>query len=132
MTTVPTERTGTLSSEVAEEIRAMMGRKRVSGARLAQMLGVSAAWISYRLSGTQPIDLNDLQRIARALEVPVGALLPRSIGRPNDSSSRLTERPDRTRPRGRSARERTRPVSPVPPTQRRPQPVKTNPTRVAA
>jgi len=123
MTVTSDERVVGLSVQVAEEIRAMLGRKRMSQAHLARALGVSAMWISDRLRGVQPIDLNDLERIARALQVPVGSLLPGSI---NDGSARLTVRPSRTHPRGRSASERTRPVSPVPPTLRRPRPIGTD------
>jgi transcriptional regulator with XRE-family HTH domain len=65
-----------LSEQVAEEIRVMMTRRRMSGRQLAQRLNVSPAWVSYRLTGTQPIDLNDLQQIADVLEVAVGDLLP--------------------------------------------------------
>lgn len=67
-----------LSDRVAEEIRSWMGRRRISGAALARALGVSPAWVSYRLTGTQPIDLNDLQRIAAVLSVEAADLLPRS------------------------------------------------------
>lgn len=55
-----------------------MLRRKMTGARLAKQLDVSAAWISYRLTGAQPIDLNDLQRIAEALQVGVIDLLPRA------------------------------------------------------
>jgi transcriptional regulator with XRE-family HTH domain len=68
----------TLTGRVAEEIRVVMTRRRFSGARLAKELGVSPAWISYRLTGTQPIDLNDLERIATALGVKVADLFPRA------------------------------------------------------
>lgn len=67
-----------LSDRVAEEIRSWMGRRRISGAALARALGVSPAWVSYRLTGVQPIDLNDLQRIAAILNVEVADLLPRA------------------------------------------------------
>lgn len=70
------ERTATLSELVAEEIRALMARRRASGRDLAGKLGVSPSWISYRLSGKQPIDVNDLMLIARALGVEVHELLP--------------------------------------------------------
>jgi transcriptional regulator with XRE-family HTH domain len=70
------ERTATLSEMVAEEIRALMARRKVSGRELAGQLGVSPSWISYRLSGKQPIDVNDLLRIANALSVGVHELLP--------------------------------------------------------
>jgi Predicted transcriptional regulator len=69
--------TATLSERVAEEVRAMLARRRVSGRKLADQLGVSPSWVSYRLTGAQPIDLNDLERIASALNVEVIDLLPR-------------------------------------------------------
>lgn len=70
------ERSATLSQMVAEEIRALMARRRVSGRQLAGELGVSPSWVSYRLTGTQPIDINDLMLIAKALGVGVHDLLP--------------------------------------------------------
>lgn len=70
------ERTATLSEMVAEEIRALMARRKVSGRELSAKLGVSPSWISYRLSGKQPIDVNDLLRIANALGAGVHELLP--------------------------------------------------------
>lgn len=70
------ERTATLSEMVAEEIRALMARRKVSGRELSAKLGVSPSWISYRLSGKQPIDINDLLRIANALGAGVHELLP--------------------------------------------------------
>jgi transcriptional regulator with XRE-family HTH domain len=85
---------------VAEEIRAMMARRRVSGAALAAELGVSPAWVSYRLSGKQAIDLNDLERIAAVLQAEVSDLLPRSVPPSNpwslesgSSVRRINERP---------------------------------------
>src|SRR5690242_11047111 len=70
------ERTATLSDLVAEEVRALLARRRISGRQLATELGVSPSWVSYRLTGVQAIDLNDLMRIARALGVGVHDLLP--------------------------------------------------------
>lgn len=75
-----------LSSQVAEEIRVLMTRRRVSGRRLATLLGVSPAWISYRLTGSQPIDLNDLQRIAEAFGVDAISLIPRKAGAMNSAT----------------------------------------------
>ena len=43
---------------------------------LAELLGVSRSWVSYRLRVEQTIDLDDLERIAAALDVPVSRLLP--------------------------------------------------------
>lgn len=69
--------TMTLSEAVAEEIRVLLVRRRMSGRQLAAMLNVSQTWMSTRLNGTTPIDLNDLERIAAALGVDVMDLFPR-------------------------------------------------------
>ena len=71
----------TLSERVAEEIRAMLGRQRMSGRQLANKLGVSQSWMSTRLAGTTPIDLNDLERIAAILHVDIFELMPHREGR---------------------------------------------------
>lgn len=81
MTTTPTDRARTFSDQVADEIRAAYGRKRWSQARLAREMGVSPAWLNYRLTGTQEIGVNDLQRIAEVLGVRVMDLLPASARR---------------------------------------------------
>lgn len=65
-----------LQSYVAAEIRAEMARRRVSQVDLASALGRSNAWVSVRLSGKQAIDLNDLEQMADALDVPADRLLP--------------------------------------------------------
>lgn len=67
--------TRTLSDIAAEEIRALLGRKRMSQAELARRLNVTGAWLNYRLTGRQPIDLNDLQVIAAALGTEPANLL---------------------------------------------------------
>lgn len=66
---IDVRQTQTLSERVAEEIRVLLARRRMSQAELARRLHVSGAWLNYRLTGKQPIDLNDLQAIADALEV---------------------------------------------------------------
>jgi transcriptional regulator with XRE-family HTH domain len=70
--------TYTLSERVAEEIRAALARRRMSGRQLAAALGVSQTWMSTRLNGVTPIDLNDLERIAGVINVEVSDLLPPS------------------------------------------------------
>lgn len=84
----------------------MMTRRRVKQSELARALGKSEQWVSVRLRGVQPIDLNDLQQIADVLGVAAADLLPRE-GRlittaasaaetartSNDRSSRPAERP---------------------------------------
>lgn len=51
----------------------------MSGRQLAAAMNVSPSWINYRLTGRQPIDLNDLYRIARALDIPVLQLFPYNL-----------------------------------------------------
>lgn len=68
--------TATLGERVAEEVRALMARRRMSGRKLADLLGVSPSWVSYRMTGVTPIGLDDLQRIAEVLNVEVADLLP--------------------------------------------------------
>jgi transcriptional regulator with XRE-family HTH domain len=67
-----------LAERVGQEIRVLMLRRGVTGERLARELGTSAAWVSYRLSGKQPIDMSDLERIASVLGVEPIALLQAS------------------------------------------------------
>lgn len=131
----------TLSETAAEEILAMLARRRMNKSALARQLGVSHTWVTNRLSGYQEIGLNELQRIAAILDVEVTELLPRptpgrvvaTIGsrtgqEPNDRLARSSVR----RPRKRTARQ-TRPnvgsrvgsagiVPAVSATQRRPMP----------
>lgn len=98
MTTTPEQRTATLSELVAQEIDSVRGRKRWSQAQLARAIGKTEMWVSLRLRGKQPIDMNDLALIARALEVGVHDLLPSpekageavGTGQPNVRLSDLT------------------------------------------
>lgn len=63
------------SGRVAEEIRALLARRRMSGRELARKLDVSPSWVSYRLTGTQPIDINDLVSIAKVLGVKASDII---------------------------------------------------------
>lgn len=138
MTTTP-ERTATLTTLVAAEIRAWMGRLDVRQSELARRMGETDQWMSMRLKGRTPIDLNELQRIADALGVSIVQLLPPAIrsggSMPNERSSAIdhsaddkpTEPPVRhiaTRPFGPIRRDPSRPVSAIPATRRRPGPVR--------
>lgn len=76
MTTTPERRTATLSELVAQEIDAIRGRRRMSQAQLARAMGKNPMWVSLRLRGVQPIDLNDMMAFARALDVEVHTLMP--------------------------------------------------------
>lgn len=59
----------------AEEIRAQLARKRMSGVRLAAEIGRSQAYVSRRLTGETAFDVDDLELIARVLEVHPAELL---------------------------------------------------------
>jgi transcriptional regulator with XRE-family HTH domain len=60
-----------LNKRVVQEIRAEMGRQRLSGVQLASAIGRTQNWISSRLTEKTPLSLADLEQIARGLRVPV-------------------------------------------------------------
>lgn len=113
---------------VAEEVRALLARRRLNGAKLATAIGKSEMYVSRRLRGETAFDLDDLEKIADVLGVPVGQLLPQSvqegtITRYSSLAERMTPpvtsaRPSPTRPAGRpdsvsagrTAKVATRPV----------------------
>ncbi|WP_020525895.1 helix-turn-helix domain-containing protein [Catelliglobosispora koreensis] len=72
-----TPREQTLREGVAEEIRALMGRRNVSRQTMARALGVSHTTVWRRLSGDTALDLDELERVARVLGVEVTDLFPR-------------------------------------------------------
>ena len=152
MATTPEGRTRTLSDLVAEEIRVALTRQRMSQRGFAAKLGVSPAWVNYRLTGQQEIGLNDLSQIAAVLGVDLDELLTPDVkakarsadeGRssqdfdhaPGDRAAtighlsvpltrRVTHKAGR-RPIGSTKPGPNRPVSAVPARKRRPQPVRT-------
>jgi transcriptional regulator with XRE-family HTH domain len=161
METAPERRTATLSELVAEEVRAQMGRKRMSQAQLARGVGKTEMWVSLRLRGRQAIDLNDLMAIATVLGVDASELVtPDVVAKAKDTerganrdfefapaeravtvgqaSVALTTRVSRTprrkpapRPFSQPKPGPTRPVSAVPARKRRPQPVRPGVRRTA-
>lgn len=70
--------TTSLSETVAAEVRAELARKRVTGTKLASHMNVSHAYVSRRLSGETPFDVNDLDQIAQLLDVPATSFLARA------------------------------------------------------
>lgn len=64
-----------LAEIIASEVRAEMGRQRVSGRRLARMLGMNHQQMADRLKGVVEIRPNELQAIAEHLGVPVSQLM---------------------------------------------------------
>ncbi len=67
-----------LSDAVAKEVRVLLVRRDMKQSELAAKMGVSEMWLSRRLRGSQPLDLNDTQLIADTLNVEVSDLLPRT------------------------------------------------------
>jgi len=72
---------------VAEEIRALLARRRLNGAKLAETIGRSEMYVSRRLRGETAFDIDDLEAIAKVLGVQVKALLPNepALNSPNNS-----------------------------------------------
>lgn len=73
-----TASTTTLSARVASEIRAEMARQKMSGRELARRLERSPNWVSLKVSGSQVIDLVEVELIANALGLTVQRLIERT------------------------------------------------------
>lgn len=76
MSITPEVNAKTLTQLVATEIKVQMARADVRQSQLAREIGKTEQWLSVRLRGRQPIDINDLALIAGALGVGVHELLP--------------------------------------------------------
>lgn len=103
MTTMP-ERTATLTELVAAQVRSLLGYRDMKSSELARRLGENDQWMHVRLKGKVPINLNDMHRIARVLDVGVHELLP-----PPDVAARATP------PHRDTRRYLPLPVQPTPP-----------------
>jgi transcriptional regulator with XRE-family HTH domain len=70
-----------VNAQVAAEIRAELGRRGMSNADLARLLGVSEAWTTRRLGKKADTVLNmvDMQRIAAALSTPLATFFTAEI-----------------------------------------------------
>lgn len=66
-----------LRERTAEEIRVLLARRNISAAELARRTGLKQPYVSRRMTGDVAWDIDDLERIARALNVEVADLLPR-------------------------------------------------------
>jgi transcriptional regulator with XRE-family HTH domain len=79
---------GPLRMQVADEVRAWLGRRRMSGAQLAREMGKSQTFIARRLDGRQAFDIDDLEMVASVLRVPVVAFLAPQPGGVTDAHIR--------------------------------------------
>jgi transcriptional regulator with XRE-family HTH domain len=61
---------------IARRVRVAMVEQDVTGIELARRLGVKQPYLSRRLTGTVEFRVTELQAIAKALDVPVGRLVP--------------------------------------------------------
>jgi len=67
----------------AEEVRALMGRRRMSQTALADVLGVTQTQVSKRLRGVIPFDIDEIERLAEYFGVDPADLLGSSGRRPS-------------------------------------------------
>jgi transcriptional regulator with XRE-family HTH domain len=59
-----------LRDTVAAEVRAEMARRKLTQTALAALLGEQQWWVSKRLNRVIPFTIEDLDKIATALELP--------------------------------------------------------------
>lgn len=119
---------------VAEEVRALLARRQMTGADLAGRIGRSPMYVSRRVRGEVAFDLDDLQRIAEVFGVTPADLLPKAKPGINGSYAAQPVRPARRAivrtvdhppiDRGPRSPSAVRPISSVPITRRRPGPVR--------
>ena len=98
MTMTPVGPAKTLTQLVATEIRVEMARQDLRQSQLARAIERTEQWLSVRLRGKQPIDLNDLALIAHGLDVPVHQLLPAPDAAARATLDRNSRRPERPTP----------------------------------
>lgn len=65
----------TTTRQAAANIRAELGRQNKTRAALAREMGVTEMWVSRRVNAQTPLTVDDLTRIADALDVATTDLL---------------------------------------------------------
>ena len=68
--------TGGLRESVLVAVRVEMARRRMSQTRLAELTGLGQGYISRRMTGATPFDVDDLEKVAAALGVPPAVFFP--------------------------------------------------------
>ena len=64
----------TTTELIAENVRAVVARRRIRQTAIAEHLGLNQQQVSRRLNGQVPISAAELQLLAQLLEVPVADL----------------------------------------------------------
>lgn len=81
---VPAAR-GRLREHVAEEIRVLLARRKMSATQLARLTGLKQSSLSRRMTGETAFDMDDLELIADVLGVSVTDLMPQRVAASRDS-----------------------------------------------
>lgn len=64
-----------LADRVRLRIRIEMTKRSLNAKQLAERAGVTEMWLSRRLRGVADLDLGDLERLAKALDIEADLLL---------------------------------------------------------
>jgi transcriptional regulator with XRE-family HTH domain len=64
-----------MRQRVSENVKVLMARRGVRQPQIMAILGMSQAAVSRRLNGQHPWDIDELERISEAFEVPVTELV---------------------------------------------------------
>jgi transcriptional regulator with XRE-family HTH domain len=64
------------NDDVAENLRAVLARRRIPQTTLAASAGMSPTYLNRRLTGAATISVADLARLAASLDLPLTDLLP--------------------------------------------------------
>ena len=65
-----------INEYVADALRREAASKRTSGSAMARKSGKTQSWVSNRMTGKVPMDVNDLVVFADLLDVPIKAFIP--------------------------------------------------------
>lgn len=87
MSDEPTPERGRLREHVAEEIRVLLARRKMSATQLARLTGLKQSSLSRRMTGETAFDMDDLEVIADVLGVSVTDLMPQRVAAARDPKS---------------------------------------------
>lgn len=75
----------TLALCINAEFRGILAAREITGTRLAQVLGVRKEWLSRRLNGKVPMTVDDVERIALALDEDPKSLISAAVENHSDT-----------------------------------------------